>query len=112
MRKQGSRILLSAAVIVGCLYSVWPVMLVVTEGFGIDLSPLFSGKGIRFVGGVPFYSGGIFPTTIHYLDVINIEGFPQLILNSTAIAVINLAIVLTVGVPAAYALVRLKLRGK
>ena len=84
MRKQGKRILLSAAVIVACLYSVWPVMLVVTEGFGIDLSPFFSGKGIRFIGGVPYYSGGIFPTTIHYLDVINVEGFPRLTPTSFA----------------------------
>src|SRR5207245_5860343 len=112
MRKQGRRILLSSAVIVACLYSVWPVILVVTEGFGIDLSPLFSGKGIRFIGGVPYYSGGFFPTTIHYLDVINVEGFPQLVLNSTAIAVINVLVVLAVGIPAAYALARLQLRGK
>jgi len=112
MRKQGRRILLSAAVIVACLYSVWPVILVVTEGFGIDLSPFFSGKGIRFIGGVPYYSGGIFPTTIHYLDVINVEGFPRLVLNSTAIALINLVVVLAVGIPAAYALSRMKLQGK
>jgi multiple sugar transport system permease protein len=84
----------------------------VLEGFDIDLAPLFSGKAVRIIGGVPFESGGIFPTAIHYIDQLTLANFPHLVLNSTAIALIGVGVGLLVGLPAAYALSRLRLRGK
>jgi multiple sugar transport system permease protein len=82
------------------------------EGFAIDLSPIWSGKGARFVGGIPFYSGGIYPTAVHYLDALSLGHFPRLVLNSTLIALLGVALSLVIGVPAAYALARLRMRGK
>jgi len=82
------------------------------EGYSIDLGPIFSGNGIRFIGGVPYYSGGIFPTPIHYLDALSIGNFPRLVANSTAIAILGVTLAILLGMPAAYALARLRIRGK
>ncbi len=82
------------------------------EGYSIDLSPIFSGRGIRFVGGVPDYSGGIYPTPIHYLDALTFTGFGRIMENTLAIAFISIVIALVTGVVVAYALARLPIRGK
>jgi hypothetical protein len=68
------------------------------EGYSIDLSPIFSGKGIRFVGGVPEYSGGINPTPIHYLDALRFGAFPRLVENTLGIAFISIALALVTGI--------------
>ncbi len=101
-----------ALLLLASLYSVWPIMIMALEGYDIDLSPIFSGRGIRFVGGVPDYSGGIYPTPIHYLDALTLQGFPRLMANSLAIAAISTAIALATGVTVAYALARVNIRGK
>ncbi len=100
------------ALVLASLFSLWPVLIMFLEGFGIDLSPIFSGKGIRFVGGIPFYSGGINPSPVHYLDELNLGSFPRLVMNSSTIALLSVGVALAVGLPAAYALARLKIRGK
>jgi multiple sugar transport system permease protein len=100
------------ALVFAAFYSFWPVMVMGLEGYGIDLSPIFSGKGIVEIGGVPYYSGGIFPTPIHYLDALTLVAFPRLLGNTAAIAAISIAVALVAGVTAAYALARLPIRGK
>ncbi|MGH9920172.1 MAG: carbohydrate ABC transporter permease [Nitrososphaerales archaeon] len=100
------------ALIVAAFYSFWPIMIMGLEGYGIDLSPIFSGTGIREVGGVPFYSNGIHPTPIHYLDALVLVGFPRLLENTTAIAAISIGVALVAGVTAGYTLARLPIRGK
>ncbi len=82
------------------------------EGYSIDLSPLLSGKGVRLVAGIPYYSGGVFPTPIHYLDALIIGAFPKLVENSLVIAFISIAIALGVGIPVAYILARVEIKGK
>ena len=106
------RQLFRAALVVSVLYVVWPVMIMVLEGFSIDLSPLFSGKGVRFVGGVPYYSGGIYPTLVHYTDAIFIAQLPRFMANSVVISLANVAIALLVSIPAAYLLARIDFKGR
>jgi multiple sugar transport system permease protein len=93
------------------LFSFWPIMTMTFEGLDIDLGPLWSGKGIDFVSGVPYYSGGFFPTLANIRDALEWGNFPRLVLNSSTIAFLSIAIALAAGVPAGYALARSKLRG-
>jgi multiple sugar transport system permease protein len=94
------------------LFSFWPIMIMFLEGTDADLSPIFSGQGIRFIGGVPYYSGGIYPTLIHYIDAISLNAFPRLALNSAIIALSSVVIALAAGIPAGYGLARLKFKGQ
>src|SRR5712692_10513924 len=92
--------LLYVGLLLATLYSVWPLIIMFLEGYDIDLSPIFSGRGTRFVGGVPFYSGGIFPTPVHYLDELQFGAFPRLVVNSSTIALLSISIALIAGMPA------------
>jgi multiple sugar transport system permease protein len=98
--------------VVAAFYSFWPILVMAFEGYGIDFSPLFSGKAVRSVGGVPYYSGGIYPTPIFYLDAIRLGQFPKLLANTTLFAGVAIAVALAAGVVAAYALARPPIRGK
>ncbi|HUI00302.1 MAG TPA: carbohydrate ABC transporter permease [Nitrososphaerales archaeon] len=93
------------------LFAFWPIMIMAFEGADIDLGPLFSGKGISYVSGVPYYSGGFFPTWANYRDALAWGDFPKLVLNSTSIALLSIAIALAAGIPAGYVLARSKLKG-
>src|ERR1700730_4799480 len=85
----------------------------VEEGFDIDLSPIFSGKGVALAGGViPYYSGGIHPTIVHYLDALSLNGFPRIMADTLVISFLSIAIALVAGVGVAYALARVPIRGK
>jgi multiple sugar transport system permease protein len=106
------RILTYVALVLAAFYSFWPIMVMALEGYQIDLSVLFSGKGIRYVGGVPDFSGGIFPSPIHYLDALTLVAFPRLLMNTATIAAISIAVALLAGVTAGYTLARLPIRGK
>jgi multiple sugar transport system permease protein len=106
------RVFTYGALVFAAFYSFWPIMVMGLEGYNIDLSPIFSGKAVRQVAGVPYYSNGIFPTPIHYLDALTLVGFPRLLGNTAAIAAISIAVALVAGVTAAYALARLPIRGK
>jgi len=106
------KVLTYGALIFAALFSVWPIFIMALEGYGIDLSPLFSGKGVRTIGGVPYFSGGIYPTPIHYLDAFALNAFPARLVNTVTISAISIAIALAAGVTVAYALARLPIRGK
>jgi multiple sugar transport system permease protein len=106
------RVLTYGGLVFAALFSVWPIVIMALEGYGIDLSPLFSGKAVRLVGGVPYASGGIFPTPIHYRDALSLVAFPSRMENTFAISAISIAIALAAGVTVAYALARLPIRGK
>jgi len=93
------------------LFAFWPLLVMALEGADIDLGPLFSGRGVSFVSGVPYYSGGFFPTLANYRDALLIGNFPRLLFNSTSIALLSIAIALAAGIPAGYALARSRLRG-
>jgi multiple sugar transport system permease protein len=106
------RVLTYVALVLAAFYSFWPIAIMALEGYQIDLSVLFSGKGIRYVGGVPDFSGGIFPSPIHYLDALTLVAFPRLLMNTATIAAISIAVALLAGVTAGYTLARLPIRGK
>ena len=106
------KVVLYLAFAVALLYSFWPVMIMGLEGYDTDISPLFSGQGIRFVGGVPTYSGGIHPTPIHYIDALTLYAFPRLVGNTVLISAISIAVALAAGLGAAYALARVPIRGR
>ena len=105
------RLLTYALLILAALYSAWPVMIMALEGYGADLAPLISGKAVRQFGNTVVV-GGFFPTPVHYLDALELGAFPRLMVNTSAIAAISIAIALAAGVGAAYALARLPIRGK
>lgn len=106
------RSLTYAALIIAAFYSFWPIFVMGLEGYSIDLSPLFSGKAVREIGGVPFYSGGIYPTPIHYIDALSTYAFPRLLANTATIAAISIVVALAGGVIAGYTLARIPIRGK
>jgi len=93
------------------LFSFWPILVMALEGADTDLGPIFSGRGISYVAGVPYYSGGIYPSLANYRDALLLGNFPRLVFNSTSIAVLSIAIALVAGIPAGYTLARSKLRG-
>ena len=99
-------------VVVTALFVAWPVVIMALEAFGTDLSPIFTGKAITFVGGVPFYSGGFNPTLANIHDALGVQAFPKLVVNSTVIGTANVVLALSAGVPAGYAFARMKFVGK
>src|SRR5260370_20717216 len=105
------KVLVYGALVFAALYSVWPITIMAEEGFDIDLSPIFSGRGIAVTAGIPHVSGGIHPTLIHYIDALGVNGFPRLVGNAVAISWLSIAIALVAGVGVAYALARVDLRG-
>jgi multiple sugar transport system permease protein len=107
------KVLVYGTLVFAALYSVWPITIMAEEGFDIDLSPIFSGKGIALAGGVvPYYSGGIHPTVIHYLDALSFNSFFRLMGNTLTISAISIVIALATGVTVAYALARVDIKGK
>src|SRR5450759_5086501 len=96
------RVALYVVAILAAFYSAWPLLIMALEGYAIDLSAIFAGKAVRLIYDIPYYSGGIFPTPIHYLDALIFGAFPMLVVNSLIIALISIAIALAVGIPIAY----------
>jgi len=94
------------------LYVVWPIFIMVLESFRIDLSPLFAGRPVSFIRGVPFYSGGFNPTLKNYFEAFYISSYPRLVFNSIIIAGISVGSAIIIGTPAAYMLARYRFRGK
>jgi multiple sugar transport system permease protein len=97
--------------ILASLFAFWPILTMALEGADVDLGPLWSGRGFSFVAGVPYYSGGFFPSWANYRDALLWGNFPRLVINSTTIALLSIALALVAGIPAGYALARSKLRG-
>ncbi len=83
------------------LFYTYPLMVIVLEGFDIDISPLLA-PGIRLIGGVPYYSGGITPSLIYYIDMFTVQGFQKLITNSLTIGLGSTLIAVFAGVFSAY----------
>src|SRR5438874_2054897 len=92
------KILVYGALVFAALYSVWPVTIMAEEGYDIDLSPIFSGRGVAVTAGIPHVSGGIHPTPIHYLDALTVNAFPRIVENTLAISAISIAIAVVTGI--------------
>jgi ABC-type glycerol-3-phosphate transport system permease component len=103
---------LYVSIVITVLFSAWPLFIGTLEGFDIDLGPLFSGQGITFIGGVPFYSGGFHPNIFNFINAISLDAFPRLVLNTLTIDSLSIGMALAAGIPAAYFLARSSARGK
>jgi multiple sugar transport system permease protein len=106
------RFLFLLSVAVSVLFAAWPLFIGLLESFDVDLGPLFSGQGITFIGGVPFYSGGFHPNLVNLYNALGIDAFPRLVFNSLTIGGLSVGMALAAGVPAAYFLARSSLRGQ
>lgn len=90
----------------------YPILISVLEGLRVDLGPIMSGRGASYIGRFFQGSGGIQPSLAIYTRVLVQEAFPRIVLNSTIIAFISIAVSVLVGVPAAYSLARHRFSGK
>ena len=98
--------------LVGAFWVLYPLSTMVQESFGIDLGPLYSGRGTSFVGIFFQGTGGLTPTLKNYVYAFRADAWPRLVINSTIIALSSVSVALIVGVPAAYSFARYKYRGK
>jgi len=111
-RRRG-RLLLYAVAILAAFYSFWPIMIMGLEGYNIDLGPIFAGKALSFqLGGLTFAKRAIIPTPYYYLQALGIEAYPRLVGDTLLVAGIAVALALAVGIPVAYVLARVDVKGK
>ena len=86
------------------LWVLWPISIMIEEGFRVDIGPLFSGRGASFVGEFFQGQGGIRFSTIEYVKALRVEAYPRLLTNSVIIAVSSVLVAALAGVPAAFTL--------
>ena len=107
------RILLYAVAILAAFYSFWPVMIMGLEGYNIDLGVIFAGRAIAIsIGGLTVAPRTIIPTAYYYMQALGIEAYPRLVADTLLVAALSIAIALAVGIPVAYVLARIDVRGK
>jgi multiple sugar transport system permease protein len=107
------RYILYVVAIFTAFYSFWPIMIMGLEGYNIDLGVIFAGKALTIqIGGVAFTTHAIIPTPYYYLQALGIEAYPRLVGDTMVVAGLAIAISLVVGVPVAYVLARIDVRGK
>lgn len=115
-RHRGRRILLYVFAILAAFYSFWPVMIMALEGYNIDLGVILAGfygkSTIVMVGGVPIRISSIIPTAYYYLQALSVEAYPRLVANTLIVAGLTIAIALAAGIPVAYVLARIDVKGK
>lgn len=115
-RHRWRRILLYVFAILAAFYSFWPVMIMGLEGYNIDLGVILAGFGgksaIVLVGGVPIRISSIVPTAYYYLQALSLEAYPRLVVNTLIVSVLTIAIALAAGIPVAYVLARIDVKGK
>lgn len=115
-RPKWRRILLYVFAILAAFYSFWPVMVMGFEGYNIDFGVIlagFAGKSsIVIVGGVPIRISSIIPTAYYYLQALSIEAYPRLVVNTLIVSALTIAIALAAGIPVAYVLARIDVKGK
>jgi multiple sugar transport system permease protein len=112
-RRNPRRILLYVVAILAAFYSFWPVMVMALEGYNIDLGVIFAGKALIIqVGGLALYPKTIIPTSYYYLQDLSVEAYPRLVANTLLMATLAIGIALAAGIPVAYVLARIEVRGK
>jgi len=112
-RPSTRRFLLYFVAILFVLNAFWPMFTMAATGYGIDWTPIFTGQfAVRYIAGIPFYSGGIFPTPASYIAALTYLHFPKLMESSLIIAFISISIAMLVGIPIAYILARIDIKGR
>jgi multiple sugar transport system permease protein len=111
--RRRQRILLYAVAIFAAFYSFWPVMVMGLEGYNVDLGVVFAGKAIAInIGGFTVAPKTIIPTAYYYMQALGIEAYPRLVADTLVVAALTIGIALSVGIPVAYVLARIDVRGK
>lgn len=110
------RLLLYVFAILAAFYSFWPIMIMGLEGYNVDLGVIFAGyfgkSTTILIGGVPVRVNSIIPTAYYYIQALGVEAYPKLVGDTLIVAAISIAISLAVGIPVAYVLARIEVRGK
>ena len=106
------RWLFNLSLVVSCLFLVYPIVNMAAQGFDMELSSVFAGKGTIIIGGIPLNGGIFFPNTANLVDAFSLYAYPRVAANSVIIALSSIAMALAAGLPAAYFLARSKLKGK
>jgi multiple sugar transport system permease protein len=110
------RILLYVFAILAAFYSFWPVMVMALEGYNIDFGVIIAGyagkSSVIIIGGVPVRVSSIIPSAYYYLQALTLEAYPRLVANTLVVAAITIAVALAAGIPVAYVLARIDVRGK
>jgi multiple sugar transport system permease protein len=102
-----------AVAILAAFYSFWPVMIMALEGYNIDLGVIFAGRALVIqVGGLSIAPKTIIPTPYYYLQALGIEAYPRLVANTLIVSALAIALALAVGIPVAYVLARIDVKGK
>ncbi len=112
-RRSPGRILLYVMATLAAFYSFWPIMVMALEGYNIDLGVIFAGRAIAIqIGGLTVAPKTIIPTAYFYLQDLSVEAYPRLVADTLAMAALAISIALVVGIPVAYVLARIDVRGK
>lgn len=112
-RRSPGRILLYLVATLAAFYSFWPIMVMALEGYNIDLGVIFAGRAIAIqIGGLTVAPKTIIPTAYFYLQDLSVEAYPRLVGDTLAMAALAISIALVVGIPVAYVLARIDIRGK
>ena len=111
-QKNNSRYIRYILLLSASLWVLWPISIMIEEGFRVDIGPLFSGRGASFVGEFFQGQGGIRFSTIEYVKALRIEAYPRLLVNSVIIAVSSVIVAVLAGLPAAFTMAMYKFRGK
>jgi len=111
--RKPARILLYAVAILAAFYSFWPIMIMGLEGYNIDLGVIFAGRALIInIGGLAVAPKTIIPTDYFYLQALSLEAYPRLVADTLVVAALAIGIALAVGIPVAYVLARIDVRGK
>jgi multiple sugar transport system permease protein len=110
--RQWKKTILFAAAILAAFYSFWPIMIMALEGYNIDLGPIFAGRAVTLVGGLQFAPRAFLPTPIYYLKALSVDAYPRLVGDTLLVAALSITLALAVGIPAAYLLARIDVKGK
>lgn len=103
LRMKTFKIVVYLLLTVAALFYLYPILVIILEGFDTDISPLLA-PGIRLIGGVPYYSGGITPSLVYYIDMFSVQSFHRLIINSVVIGISSTFVAILLGLLSAYGL--------
>jgi multiple sugar transport system permease protein len=111
--RRPGRILLYVVATIAAFYSFWPILVMALEGYNIDLGVIFAGRALIInIGGFAVAPKTIIPTSYYYLQDLGIEAYPRLVVDTLVVAALAIGIALAVGIPVAYVLARIEVRGK
>lgn len=108
----GGRLALCIALLIATLYTAYPIIAAAGDAMGLDFAALFARNNVVLIAGVPYVNGLFLFTPIHYSDALSYGAFPSRVVNSLIIGGLSVGAALLVGIPAAYVLARVDIKGR